>query len=108
MALDCVESGGPERAVSAIEVAIILGLLSVNLGLMLHNVEGGVRAETAETAIELLCNCQVLCDAPLVVAGDHVFRQLGCFSELVLAKLAVHPTTFGGVLLLDVLLQSCF
>ena len=75
---------------------------------MLHEVEGGVCAETAEAAVELLCNGQVLRDTSLVVAGDHVFRQLRCFSELVLAELAVHPATFGGVLVLDVLLQPGF
>ena len=74
MALDGVESGRPERTVSAIEVPILLGLLGVDLRLVLHKVEGGVCAETAETAVELLCNGQVLCDTSLVVAGDHVFR----------------------------------
>ena len=108
VAFDRVESCSSERTVSTIEVAVLLSLLGVDLRLMLDKVEGGVRAETAEAAIELLCNCQVLGDASLVVAGDHVFRQLGCFSELVLAELAVHPAPFGGVLVLDVLLQPCF
>ena len=108
MALDRVESCSSERTVTTIEVAVLLGLLSVNLGLVLDKVEGGVGAEAAEAAVELLCNRQVLGDTSLVVAGDHVFRQLRCFSELVLAELAVHPAPFGGVLVLDVLLQPCF
>ena len=87
-------------------ITFLLRLLSVHLGLVLHQVERGVRAEVAQAAVELLRHRQVLRDLPLVVAGDHVLRQLGSFAELVLAQLAMHPPAFYGVLLLNVLLQS--
>ena len=106
VAFDGVEGARSEGTVPAVEVAVLLRLLGVHLGLVLHQVERGVRAEVAEAAVELLRHRQVLRDLPLVVAGDHVLRQLGGFAELVLAQLAMHPPAFDRVLLLNVLLQS--